>query len=169
MWLDYFASIDAPSLTHAEIASHLSTDTDVSDWWAQMLTVEYEQHLERRVPGQDHAGQFAVSVTRTIDDGMDETLNWWLSVVEGIDSFADVPLAETPEVTRSDKWRYWRVPLIDESRIVANITDRPSGKSRFTVTHEKLKTAEMREHSREYWQEFLDTALAIRGQDTSIL
>src|SRR5947209_7683681 len=50
---EWFALLDdwgAAERTHAEIARWLAEQEGVSGWWAQMLTVAYEQARGRRLP-----------------------------------------------------------------------------------------------------------------------
>jgi len=63
-WLAFFTSIGAEQLTHQEIVARAS-ELGAPPWWRQMVTVAYEQHIGRRVPGQDCDGEFNLSASRT--------------------------------------------------------------------------------------------------------
>jgi uncharacterized protein YndB with AHSA1/START domain len=66
---EWFAAIreagkaEAP---HKEIADFLHAVHDVSSWWAQEITVEFEKHIGRRVIGQTQDGLFQIGVSKTI-------------------------------------------------------------------------------------------------------
>jgi hypothetical protein len=54
-WQEWFAVLDgrqATRLSHGEIATWLSEAHDVPGWWAQTITVGYEQARGMREPGQ---------------------------------------------------------------------------------------------------------------------
>jgi hypothetical protein len=71
---EWFAILDAAGATgwtHAAIARHLVDAHAVPGWWAQGLTVQYEQARGMRVPGQRADGTFAVSASATVDGPLD--------------------------------------------------------------------------------------------------
>lgn len=68
-WDEWFALIDAwggRERKHPEIARWLSEEHGVPGWWAQNITVTYEQARGMRVPGQDADGSFSVSASKTV-------------------------------------------------------------------------------------------------------
>lgn len=154
-WLEFMKSIGAQALTHAEIAERVRATGDASGWWAQTITVAFEQHIGRRVPGQSSRGDFQVSVSRTLSGDMDDALALWLARVEGRSSFDEIPLADGPQVTRTQKWRYWRAGLVDGSRIVVSTYDKGAGKAALTVSHENLASNEAQVQWRGYWKAFI--------------
>ena len=101
-WMSWFGDANASEKSHTEIAKQLIEETDVNGWWAQMLTVAFEQEIGRRVPGQDCEGEYSVSASKTLNMSMDDALAWWLDAVQGHDEFGDVPLSGDPEVTRTE-------------------------------------------------------------------
>ena len=103
-----------------------------------MVTVTYEQHIGRRVPGQDGGGEFSVSTSKTRAGTMDETIKRWIEVVSEREEFSGVAISRGPEVSRTDKWRYWRCGLADGSRVVVDVTDMTPAKSVISVPHEKF-------------------------------
>ncbi|MEW2147575.1 DUF4287 domain-containing protein, partial [Micromonospora vinacea] len=65
-WAEWFALLDAASATgwtHTRIARHLSTEHEVAGWWAQTITVGYEQARGLRAPGQRRGGGFEASAS----------------------------------------------------------------------------------------------------------
>jgi uncharacterized protein YndB with AHSA1/START domain len=67
-WPEWLALLDAwgaAEQDHASIARHLGSLPGVSAWWAQTLTVRYEQERGMRAVGEKPDG-FEVSVSRTI-------------------------------------------------------------------------------------------------------
>lgn len=68
-WAEWLALLDAERATelpHREIATRLYTKHGVGAWWAQMITVGYEQARGRRVAGQKCDGNFAANGSKTL-------------------------------------------------------------------------------------------------------
>jgi len=67
---EWFALLDdqqATTWTHTQIASWLHTEHDGLDgWWAQSVTVRYEQARGMRLPGQQADGTFSVSASKSL-------------------------------------------------------------------------------------------------------
>lgn len=66
---DWHALLDAAGARdwkHPQIARWLVETHGVEGWWAQGVTVGYEQAIGRRLPGQQADGTFSISVTRTL-------------------------------------------------------------------------------------------------------
>jgi hypothetical protein len=154
-WLKFFASIDAKNLTHKEIAQAAYDKGGAPGWWAQMVTVAYEQHIGRRAPGQDNDGEFSVSASKTIDGTMDDALKQWQAATKGSTEFSGVAITADPDVSKNDKWRYWRVGLADGSKVNINIYNKAPGKASLGLAHEKLESSEAADHWRTYWKQFL--------------
>ena len=74
---EWFALLDDAGATgwkHQAIATWLARDQGVDPWWAQGVTVGYEQARGIRLPGQRQDGTFEVSVTRTIAGDVEPAL-----------------------------------------------------------------------------------------------
>src|SRR5690606_38785401 len=65
-WLAFLDEIGARDMPHGEIAARVLATGDASAWWAQSITVAFEQHIGRRRPGQRSAGTYEVSANRTV-------------------------------------------------------------------------------------------------------
>lgn len=66
---EWFALLDqagAATWKHKDIASWLVAEHGVDGWWAQGITVGYEQARGIRRPGQRQDGTFEASVSRTV-------------------------------------------------------------------------------------------------------
>jgi hypothetical protein len=157
-WITFFDAMDAASLPHKDIARKTLEDGGATGWWSQMLTVAYEQHIGRRVSGQDCEGEFSVSVSKTLNGDLDGALQWWLDAVDGVEAFSDVPVSSGPEISRTEKWRYWRAGLADGSRVTVHIYQKTPGKASLGIMHEKLESTDQIEHWRTWWKGFLREA-----------
>lgn len=171
-WLEFFDSIGARELSHHEIAQHAydhivksgafddaAANQDgrqnPSGWWSQNVTVAYEQHIGRRVPGQRSDGTFEVTVSKTLDGSMDDALAWWEHKVADQQVFNGVEIVGEPDISKTAKWRYWRVNLADGCRVGVTITAKGTDKAQFSVSNFKLPSPEAVEHWRAYWRQFL--------------
>ncbi|GAA4371970.1 hypothetical protein [Agromyces bauzanensis] len=65
-WFALLDRADAATWRHKDIAAWLSGEQGVDAWWAQHLTVAYEQARGIREPGQRQDGTFEASVSRTV-------------------------------------------------------------------------------------------------------
>jgi len=154
-WLGYLEAIGAADLSHKEIARRISDSGEATGWWAQSITVAYEQHIGRRVPGQDHCGAFQVTVTKTIAGSMDEAMRKWRKLVGDRREFADLAIAEEPRISETAKWRNWRVALEDGSRIVVAANQKTPEKAGLAIAHEKLTSQQDVERWRAFWKDML--------------
>jgi len=155
-WITFLEKIQAHQLSHKEIAEKLAEQDGVSGWWAQTITVAYEQHIGRRKPGQTSDGRYQVSVSKTVKGTMDEALNKWLQVVNGRQNFSDVALTRTPTTSQSDTFRYWHCGLSDGSRVSLSIYQKAPDKAVLGLGHEKLKSQDLTGHWRTYWKSLLE-------------
>jgi hypothetical protein len=154
-WLTWLEANGARELSHSEIACRVKDRGNINGWWAQYVTVAYEQHIGRRVPGQDFKGEFQVSVTRTIPDDMDAAMAAWRKAAHGIAAFDGVAVARGPRVSATAKWRRWGVTLEDGTRVTASANQKAPNKSTLAVMHEKLPAQPDVERWRAFWKSFL--------------
>jgi len=150
-WVAYFDSVGAADLTHQEIVAAASA-AGAPPWWRQMVTVRYEQHIGRRLPGQAPDGTFTLSASKTRPGTLDDSLACWVEQFADATEIDGVGVAKGPEVSSSDSWRYWRCRLEDGSRIVVNFADKPPDKSVVSVQHEQLATPEAVDRWRLHWR-----------------
>ena len=64
-WIEALDREDARTMTHKEIAQMLREEFRLAPWWAQMVTVGYEQATGARAPNQAARG-FRAHASRTI-------------------------------------------------------------------------------------------------------
>jgi hypothetical protein len=153
-WLERLQQMGAQDLSHKEIASKLVSEYQVARWWAQSLTVRYEQVMGRRKSGQSNGGDFSVSVSKTLSGTVDDALYQWLKIVQSRTEFNDMPII-TSSTTQTEKWRHYRVALRDGSRVVVGIYAKTPAKAGFSLRHDKLSSAAAAESWRIYWKSLL--------------
>lgn len=156
-WAGWRAFLDgegAADLPHPVIARMLGA-LGVKPWWRQMVTVGYERMIGRRELRQTCAGDFAAAASRTIPGDKDAALLQWQALVEGRVEFAGEIAAAEPRITRSAKWRYWRVDLSDGSRVTVSFSDKTGGKAGVGVNHQKLGNPDAVNAAKLFWKELL--------------
>ncbi len=158
-WVKYLDRINASQLSHRAIADKAYSelkDTGINrGWWSQSIAVAYEQHIGKRSPGQRSDGFYEVSVNKTLVGTMDSVLDSWIMLTKDYTGFSGVPTTKPPTLTRTEKWRHWRVGLDDDTKITVSIHAVQQQKSILTVTHSKLKDAATMEQWRAFWKDFL--------------
>lgn len=68
-WNEVLVAAGAKEWQHKKIAEHLVHEHGVDGWWAQGITVDFEQRIKGRMPGQRADGTFETAVRRTIPGG----------------------------------------------------------------------------------------------------
>lgn len=158
-WVKFLNDQQGEKLAHKEIAHKAYEKMDKSQasrgWWSQAVAVAYEQHIGRRQPGQNSAGKYDVTVSKTLAGSMDEAMRAWLSLAGRKTEFDGVPVIGKPDISKSEKWRYWRVNLTDGSRIYVATFQKTADKAGLAVTNMKLTSNEAVEQWRSFWKEFL--------------
>lgn len=154
-WLKFFDSISARDLSHAEIAREVHRSGMAGDWWAQSVTVAYEQHIGRRQPGQRSNGKFEVSVSMTFGGNRTEALKAWVKAVESKTEFNGVKVSRAGESSQKENFDYWHCGLEDGSRISVSMYEKAPGKVSIGLGHTGLGTAEDVEKWRTYWKSLM--------------
>ncbi|NJP35416.1 hypothetical protein [Micromonospora thermarum] len=155
-WEEWFGLLDqwgGTAHAHTEIARWLVSVHEVPGWWAQTITVGYEQARGLRAPGQQRGGGYSAGGSRTVAVPVDrlfaafadETLRRrWLPDVD-----VRVRTATAPKTFRAD----WAG---GPTRIVVGFVPAGDTKSRLAVQHEKIDSAERAAELKAYWRERLD-------------
>ncbi|WP_233189822.1 hypothetical protein [Corynebacterium sp. J010B-136] len=119
------------------------------------MAIAFEQHAGLRIPGQSSTGSFQTSTSKTFPGDKDAALKAWLELVGTRDEFNGIESEEAASTSATAKWRYWRVQLVDGSRVNVNISDKPNGKASIALEHTKLASSDEVETWRPYWKELL--------------
>ncbi len=160
-WYSILEQKKASKLSHKEIAALLVEEYDVSFWWAQTITVEYERLIGRREVGQSCEGDFQAGGSKTIAGSMNGVYKEWQQFVAGKDKLNDVPFKDEPTLSETEKWRYWRVLLADNSKVNVHIHQKAANKVQIAVNHEQLNNtdavAQWKIFWKGYFKEFADS------------
>lgn len=150
---EWFAELDAAGATgwdHPTIARWLVQEHGVDGWWAQSLTVGYEQERGLRLPGQRPGGTFEAGVSKTLPLGVEQAFAWfddadlrrrWLDVEVEV-------RGSTPG--KSVRWRW-----PDGTRVTVAFLAAPNGRTRVGVTHAGLPDSAALADAKSSWTERL--------------
>ncbi|MEV7108293.1 hypothetical protein [Streptomyces atroolivaceus] len=157
-WAGWFAVLDAWDATrrsHAEIAAFLGTEHRMGGWYAQSVTVGYEQARGLRQVGQSSTGDWNTSGSRTLAAGPERVL----------DAFTDPELRGRwlPGVDLSVRGLRPGKSLSagfsdasgDAGRLTLWLEELPDGRTRLGVDHGKLADAEAVARCKAFWKERL--------------
>ncbi|HWU07772.1 MAG TPA: hypothetical protein VN520_15540 [Streptomyces sp.] len=163
-WQGWFAVLDAWDATrrsHAEIAGFLGTEHRMGGWYAQSVTVGYEQARGLRQVGQSPAGDWSTSGSRTLAAAPERVL----------EAFTDPELRERrlPGVELSVSSRRpgrslgagFRDASGDAGRLALWLEELPDGRTRLGVGHGKLAGAEAVTRYKAFWKERLAVLKAL--------
>jgi len=132
---DWYARIDAAdgrTIGHPAIATWL-VDQGVDSWWAQGVTIGYEQARGLRIPGQRSDGSFAVSASRQVPGEREAVLDDLVPVF--IDALGFPPTSESRGGKRPSA--RWTFP--DRESVLLNTEDGSrAGTVRIAVQRERL-------------------------------
>lgn len=151
-WPGWFEMLDrwgAERRSHAEIARWLTAEHGIGSWWAQTITVGYEQARGLREPGQ-HADGWAVSASKTIA----------VPVERLFEAFDDEALRErwlpgadlrlrtaTPHRSARYDWED------GSTRVNVGFAQLAESKSQVAIAHERLPDADTAEEMKAWWRE----------------
>jgi hypothetical protein len=150
-WAEWFAILDgwrATEKTHTEIARHLSEEHGVPGWWAQTVTVGYEQARGLREKHQRPEG-FSVGVSKTVGVPVERLFATVCEPEERERWLPRSPLRQRtvlpPRSARFD-WEDGR------TRVVFYFAAKGDARSTVTVQHERLADADEAEHAKTDWR-----------------
>ncbi|SFO71537.1 hypothetical protein SAMN05660464_0706 [Geodermatophilus dictyosporus] len=154
-WLRFLDAIGARDLDHGAIALRVYEELgDVFEqrgWWTQSVTVAYEHHIGRRVPGQRSDGTFQTSVSRATPLPMTELMARWRAFADGDAAVQEVVAGGTPRVSGTDRRTTWRTRAVDGSSVVVTSEPKRNGTASLVATQVGLPTPEANEAARERW------------------
>jgi hypothetical protein len=154
---EWFALLDAWGATdrrYREIAGWLRGEHGLSSWWAQKLTIEYEQARGLRAPGARPGGTFTVGASKTVA----------VPVGRLFEAFVDPRLRKRwlPGVVLRKRAavapRSARFDRDDGTRVDVSFAVTGAGKCQVAVEHARLPDARIADETKAFWRERL-TAL----------
>lgn len=148
-WRDLLQAAGALEWSHRQIADWLVAEHGVDPWWAQGITVDFEQDRKGRLPGQQADGSFSVARSRTVPG---ERLAALAAVRAEIESRHRPAHGENLAAARPVvRWR-----LADGSRLAAAAQQPSATGTPVTLTIDKLPDASAMETAKRELAAILD-------------
>jgi hypothetical protein len=154
-WLRFMDGIGACDLDHQAIALKVYAELDGTleqvGWWTQSVTVAYEQHIGRRIPGQRSDGTFQLSVSRSTPLGMEELMARWVEFASDDEAVRGIVVDADPKVSGTDRRITWRTRAQDGSSVVVTSEPKRNGTASLVATQIGVPTLELNDEARERW------------------
>lgn len=161
-WLRFMDGIGARNLSHHEIATkvfeELDGKVDNLGWWAQSVTVAYEQYTGHRIPGQRPDGTFQTSVSKATKLGMQELMDKWVSFAAGDQDVLALVAAEV-RVSGTENRITWRTRAQDGSDIRVTSEPKKDGTASIIAVQMGLQTNELNLEAKSSWSSILQRFL----------
>lgn len=155
-WDEWFELLDewgASTQRHPEIARWLVEEHNVDGWWAQTVTVGYEQARGLRVPGQQSDGRFSASASKTVNVSADRAFQAFADESLRAEWLPDVSLTPTtvnhPKSFRAD----WED---GSTRLVVWLTPKNEAKTQVAIQQEKLSDGDAAAEWKAWWRDRLN-------------
>lgn len=148
-WHALLEAAGAREWPHPEIARWLVEEHGVDGWWAQGITVGFEQAIGRRLPGQTADGTFAVAVTRTLAASRPAVLD---PVVATLVARLGEPASLNPGSSYSTaRWK------VDGETIVAAISEPKPGRTLVSLTRSRIRDGDSLDAAKHALRGILDS------------
>lgn len=167
VWDEWVAQLNAHSaseLAHKELAALVNEvlsgmAVESPAWWAQGITVAYEQYIGKRVPGQLANGLFELAVSKVVTQPRNE---FFPVVVKWLESQSDLngAMPLKPRVSETPKRSNWRCDFADGSKFAATV-EVNGDKSKIVLSHTDVPTQEEHDVWKVYWREVADTLIEV--------
>ena len=157
-WVKELDESGARKLSHADLArkmhDELKGKVENHGWWAQGITVAFEQHIGRRVPGQLANGLFELAVSKTVASSR---TNLFARLVEWFESQNELNghkllktrSSETPN--RSN----WRCDFNDGSKFAATVEGNDQ-KAKLVLSHTAVPSKQQADTWKIFWKNVAD-------------
>lgn len=152
-WLKVLDRAGAAKMSHREIAEFLNKKLKVPGWWAQMLTVGYEQARGRRVVHQTASG-FKGSASKTVAAPVSALYRAWADPKQRARWLGHHSLT-VRKATRNKSMRItWDA---DQTNVDVGFFAKGPAKSQVALEHAKLKSAADVRWRQAFWKAALET------------
>ena len=154
-WKQWFAILDkagSKRKPHKEIAAWVAEHYDVGGWYAQMITVAYEQERGLREVHQKCDGEFQASGSKTIAAPLTTLYKAWSTKTSRKRWLADPDFT----VRKATSNKSLRITWVDgRTHVDANFYSKGKAKSQISLQHSKLESAREAQRKKTYWKDNL--------------
>jgi hypothetical protein len=154
-WKTWLALLDergAAKLDHTAIARMVVQEFEIDGWWAQSITVGYEQERGLREPGQRPDGTFSANASKTLAASIGAAFEALADPEVQAGWLGDLELAQRsaspPKSVRFD--------ASDGTLVLANLSAKGENKTAVQVEIAKLASAEDVTAAKEAWRTRLE-------------
>lgn len=160
-WEEWVKELDdngARELSHTDLARKLCDElggkVESHGWWAQGITVAYEQHIGKRVPGQLSNGLFELAVSKTVAARRD---NFFPKIVKWFDSRKELNGNQlmNPRCSETPRRSNWRCNFADGSKFAATVEE-GGEKSKLVLSHTALPSKQEADDWKAFWKNIAD-------------
>lgn len=137
---------DSTSKSHKEIASWLSENYDISGWWCQMITVQYERERGMRKV-HEKADGFEAGKSKTYHFPIQNIYEAWINP----DLRKQWLETHEFEIRTSTEYKSIRITWPDETNVAIYFYPKGDEKTQISVQHNKLENQEDVTKRKAYW------------------
>ena len=154
-WAQWFAILDkagAKKLKHLEIADVLYSKHKVPGWWAQMISVGYEQARGIRAQYESCNSTFSANCSRTFASSMNNIFRAWADDKARREWLSPDKLV----VSKANPGKNVRGAWDGTSRVEARFTSKGADKTQIAVDHMNLANTAEVEKMKAFWAKNLE-------------
>jgi hypothetical protein len=149
-WQEWYKLLDdsgARKMNHKDTATWIYYNNDVSGWWAQMITVNYEHAVKGRKK-HEKPGGFEISKGKTVSVPISKLyLAWEKKLIRN--KWLSKP---NMKIRNATVGKSMRVTWVDEeTSLNVYFYNKGKDKSQVSVQHIKLKNSIEAERMKKYW------------------
>jgi hypothetical protein len=149
-WNEWFSLLNksgAKKMEHNKVARLLHSKYDLSAWWSQMVTVQYEQEIKGRKKHETTSG-YQISKSKTLAYSLSKTFNAVLSSAKRKVWLKDPEF----KITTSTKNKSIHGKWIDgQTNIEFQFYSKDKSKTQVVVQLSKIRTLAEAERMKKYW------------------
>lgn len=150
-WFNELDGWGAVGRSYREIFDWLTGEHELSRWWAQKLTVEYEQERGVRSPGVRRNGTFEVSASKTVGVPVEGAFEAFVNPRKRKNWLADTTMSLSDSRPGRSAHFLWD----GSTRVTVSFLDKGSTKSTIVVSHDRIVGAEQAQIAKTRWKERL--------------
>lgn len=153
-WFGLLDKWGAKEKGHTAMARWLVEEHGIDGWWAQHLTVAYEQERGLRAPGQRSDGTYSITASKTVNVGVHELFVAFHDDAKRRRWLGDAALevrTTRPDTSLTARWEE------GPTRITVAFVDKDKNKSQVALAHERIPTPQQADELKAFWRERMAT------------
>lgn len=155
IWKEWYSVLNkagAKKMEHKEVAKLLYEKHELSGWWSQMVTVQYEQDVKGRKK-QEYTESYQISKSKTLQFSASKIFSVIQHLALRKSWFKNPDFA----ITKSTKNKSVRRKWVDgKTNIEFRIYPKDKIKTQLVIQHSKISSEKEAEKLKKYWGRNLD-------------